>query len=602
MKIRYILGVLVASFAVAGNAAASEPDAEKTSGISVSKTESEELTEAGSEYKSVAGTDLQKVSGLSEMYLSDSSKKASKAKKEEKPASEKKYWGQITGSFETNTIYYVEDKATGAILPKDNYGSNNYLKLDYNYKNFSFGIQEEWYPQVLQGYDKDFNGFTLPFVYAGWQNDFMSVTVGDFYEQFGSGLLLRTWEDRYLGLNNSLGGARLTFNIKDIVNIKVFSAVPRKYMYYTPDTWLNGADVSFSLSNAIGLKDHSINIEGSLLHKYEPVDTEKFYVEGIPTNTLSFSARMNYAYRGFTASFEYVGKGKDYYNFQDLGQEGVKGGNAQLAEIGYSRNGFSVNAMFRRMDNMFSPIFRDPYATAYTSNTINYIPTLSPQHTYSLATIKPYSASANSELGGQIDVFYQFKRGTAIGGKRGMKVHANFSTYYYGKQIEVLSGEKMNPLMYREFTFDVEKAWTKKFTTTFFYSYQFHVPYVTMPDDYEERNTMVLDMLYKFNSTFSLRAELQYLYAPVAPHSHGDWMAALLEFNIAPMWSVYVSDMYNNGGSKLHYYNAGVAFTHSVVRAALSYGRNKEGYLCSGGVCRAVPAYTGANLSVTVRF
>lgn len=600
MKIRYILGVLVASFAVAGNAAASEPDAEKTSGVSVSKTKSEEVTEAGSEYESVAGTDLQKVSGLSEMYLSDSSKKASKAKKEEKPAAERKYWGQISGSFETNTIYYVEDKATGAILPKDNYGSNNYLKLDYNYKNFSFGIQEEWYPQVLQGYDKDFKGFTLPFVYAGWQNDFMSVTVGDFYEQFGSGLLLRAWEDRYLGLNNSLGGARLTFNIKDIVNIKVFSAVPRKYMYYTPDTWLNGADVSFSLSNAIGLKDHSINIEGSLLHKHEVAEDPEIYMYPAP-NTLSFSARANYAWKGLTAGFEYVGKGKDY----SIVDGEIKGGSAILAEMGYSRSGFSVNAMFRKLDNMFSPIFRDPYANSYTSNTLNYVPVLAPQHTYSLATIKPYAAEINSEIGGQIDMFYQFKRGTALGGKRGMKIHANFSTYYYNKKVSVGYGDDakfIKPLTYREVTFDIEKAWSKKFTTTFFYSYQFHVPYVALPDQYEERNTMVLDMLYKFNSTFSLRAELQYLYAPVAPFSHGDWMAALLEFNIAPMWSIYVSDMYNNGETKLHYYNAGVAFTHSVVRAALSYGRNKEGYLCSGGVCRAVPAYTGANLSVTVRF
>ena len=57
--------------------------------------------------------------------------------------------------------------------------------------------------------------------YISWTDRNYSVTVGDFYEQFGSGLILRAWEDRALGFNNSLGGARVTFNIKDIVEGKI---------------------------------------------------------------------------------------------------------------------------------------------------------------------------------------------------------------------------------------------------------------------------------------------------------------------------------------------------------------------------------------------
>ena len=585
------------------------------------------------------------------------------AKDTERKKSSGKYLGQLSGSFETNTIHYVEDNPIGFIPPEGNYGSNNYLKLDYNYKGFSAGLQAEWYPQVLQGYDRQFKGLGLPFLYLSWQNDFMSATVGSFYEQFGSGLLFRAWEDRTLGLNTAITGARLTFNIKDLVNIKVFSGLPRDYMKYpwsssymnyvpaftedmdviddintkTARTVLTGLDVSFSLSEALKLEDHYFTVEGSLLHKYSPwiwssPGTTYYYISEyaggkVPSNVFSYSARLNYAYKGFSANFEYVGKGKEIVRPTDGASDAenlLKRGNAQLIDLSYSTGGLSVSAMFRRLENMRSDMYRRPDQTSsYTSNSLNYIPSRTTQHTYSLVANEPYNVNANDEIGGQIDVFYQFRRGTALGGKRVLKVHATFSTYYanslkdgltmatdetgapiYDDNFMPVLKSYNNQLMYREFTFDIDKSFTKSFQALFMYSYQKHL--VHIPDlatnHLEERHAFVLDMTFKFSRKYSLRTEFQYLYSPLSEDK--DWCAALLEFNMAPKWSIYVSDMFNHGNpdAKHHYYQAGVAFTHSIVRAALSYGRVKEGYICSGGVCRFTPAYTGANLSLTVRF
>ena len=86
----------------------------------------------------------------------------------------------------------------------------------------------------------------------------------------------------------------------------------------------------------------------------------------------------------------------------------------------------------------------------------------------------------------------------------------------------------------------------------------------------------------------------------------GDWVAALVEFNLAPHWSIYASDMYNIGrdglGTKKNYYNAGFSYTYNRTRIQLSYGRNRAGYICSGGVCRYQPEYTGFNLAITSSF
>ena len=47
--------------------------------------------------------------------------------------------GYLTGSFETNTIYYKDDSKTKAESPEDHFGSNNYLKLDYYQGKFAVG-------------------------------------------------------------------------------------------------------------------------------------------------------------------------------------------------------------------------------------------------------------------------------------------------------------------------------------------------------------------------------------------------------------------------------------------------------------------------------
>ena len=54
--------------------------------------------------------------------------------------------------------------------------------------------------------------------------------------------------------------------------------------------------------------------------------------------------------------------------------------------------------------------------------------------------------------------------------------------------------------------------------------------------------------------------------------------------------------------TKVHYYNGGFSYSKSRTKVALGYGRYKAGYICSGGVCRQIPAYTGANLSLTMMF
>lgn len=523
--------------------------------------------------------------------------------------------GQLSGSFETNTIYYVEDSkmvdVAGYALPEDRFGSNNYLKLDYNNGRFSAGIQMEAYMPMLLGFNDipgAFHGFKLASKYVQWQDENFSILVGDIYDQFGNGLIFRSYEDRALGFNNSLEGVRGIYNFGNYVQLKGLYGRPRLYMDYE-DSWIRGADLSVSLADIFGLRQAMFTLEGSYVNRFQSLDKEGL-PEQLRPNLNMYSGRLNLDWKGITARFEYVTKGDE-----DLYSSGAKGvlakGNVYLAELGYSHKGFSVLGSFRRLDHMGTLL--SVYGEG-TGNLINYIPALTRQYTYLLTNLNPYQINPEGEIGGQVDIFYSLRNKSER--YKYWNLHANFSTYYALK--ENTSNKKAN-LLWRDVNLDVERQWNRSLKTSLLFTRQEWSPNHGYTDVLTyATNTVVADVTYKFNPRYSLRGELQYLYSDyVAPDQRNedagtDWLAFLVEFNIAPKWSFFFSDMMNfdrsyteNNAkvkSTIHYPSGGFSFTKSRTRIQLSYGRNRKGYVCSGGICRQQPAYTGVNLVLTSSF
>lgn len=538
---------------------------------------------------------------------------------------QKKDWGRISASLESNHHFYVEDQSNGfspseLLQLKDDgfYATNNYLKIDYFKGRLSAGTQLEGYFPSMVGYPFPENRMSISNLYVSWRDDSYSVTAGTFYEQFGSGLLFRSWEDRTLGLNNAMLGARATYDWDGKISARAFWGVPRlgklsEYGLMTDSEGgffglglaskvnVAGADLSVSVSELAGWDNVSFSVEGSVINKHEAL-SDNLINMGCRPNNVGWSARADVEVNGFYAKAEHVDAGKQLVN----AFFGAERGNAQLVELGYNSRGLGVSFTGRRLHRMTQQIYTSNLTYAPSANIISYCPAMTAQHTYMLTTLNPYNPEIGTnklragEIGGQLDAFYNFRRGTKIGGKRGMKVHANFSAYY---SLNETGGVKGGEPLFLDFTFDVEKQWTKKFKTTLLYTLQ----------DYnkEEKNyadaevyvgmshVIVADLLYKWTPKLSTRLELQYL---ASNDYQKDWMAALLEVSFAPHWSVFASDMFNHGDSGLHYYNAGVSFVYSKIRVAAGYGRYRAGFICSGGVCREIPAYTGANLTLTASF
>lgn len=524
--------------------------------------------------------------------------------------------GQVSGSLESSSIYYAPDNriyTEDKPRPEDRFGSNNYLKVDYSNGRFSAGIQMNAYLPALVGYEELADGykFYLASKYVQWRDKNYEILVGDIFDQYGNGLIFRSFEDRQLGFNNSLEGVRAAYNFGRYVSLRGMYGRPRLYTEYSK-TWVRGADLSVSIAEIIKAPAITFNIEGSFVNRYQDLSQapeELLIIDmatadqetgeggitflesyGIKPNLNMYSGRLNFGWNGLTVRGEYVGKGND---FVDISHTTTHKGWAALGEVGYNYKTFSVMGTFRALSNMRTAI--DMFTNG-TGNTINYLPALTRQYTYMLANINPYQVAINGEMGGQVDLCYSYR--SKSNRYRYWNFHANFSTFY-SLEKQAWLGD-IRPLYWRDINVDVERQWDKKWKSLLLYSYQDNMDH--------QAHIFVGDVTHKFNRKMSLRFELQYLLSGDdksewdGMHSEGDWVAGLVEFNLAPHWSFYVQDMYNIGQSKIHYYNGGFSYTYNRTRVQLSYGRNRAGYVCSGGVCRYSPAYTGVNLVLTSSF
>ena len=541
--------------------------------------------------------------------------------------------GQVSIALESNNSYYAPDKKLediGLVLPekrvRGDFGSNDYLKVDYNIGRFSAGVQVDGYLPAMYGYDfydysqrdSKLNMFLTK--YVQWEDANWGVRLGDIYDQFGNGLIFRAYEDRALAFNNSLAGARAHYNFNNMVNVKVVAGMPRLYdMRSKTAIW--GADLSLSFSEMLGWYDGLVVLEASYVGRHQDVASE-YLAKGVEGNVLNMaSGRFNVEAKGFSFRFETVAKlNNDIYN----PMYNAAKGNATTIDLGYTKGRFSASASFRRQENMTTFIEYRPMGIG-GGNTMTYLPLLTRQHTYSLANLNPYRGSSvhtGGEVGGQIDLYYSLRNPKARG--KYWNFHVNYSMFNTLDHKNPMTGLDMEGRnVWIDFNFDVERQWNKQLKTTFLYSFQRWDEEINHYDaahsHYCRSHIFVGDVTYKINKKHSMRFELQYL---ASEDYEGDWVAATIEYNLAPKFSFYISDMWNcekmqDGAygnyfmnvntyeyqhELLHYYQVGASFTHNSLRAQLSYGRNRAGYVCSGGVCRFQPAYTGVNLALTLSF
>jgi len=523
----------------------------------------------------------------------------------------------FSGSIQSDMLVPFRDNGTGA-EKTGNFLTNTYADLLMQSQYINAGARLEFLEYPLPGFEKDFKGWGVPHFWMNGRVGKVELTAGTFYEQFGSGFILRTYEERSLGIDNSLLGARVVVKPFKGITIKALSGVQRRYWEWN-ESLISGADAEIGLGEYIPSFQKSgtnITLGGSWVNKYEWSE-EKIYISPlyrlrIPKFVNAWDARINFSHGPWNVLGEYAQKSDD----PSLANQYIyKKGSAVMLTGSYSGKSLSVLLQAKRSENMSFKSTNEVSKAIGISSSINHLPAFTQDQTYALAALYPYATQlADGEWAYQAEVGYNFKRKTWLGGRYGMNLKANLSyvraidrQFYDGNDlVQKTNGYTSKFFKWGDQTYyrSIDATLTRKFSKAFklslmYVNQRYNQLAVEGHGGMVHSNIFIADGKCQFSPKVTLRCELQYL---TTKQDQGDWAYGLLELSLAPHWMVTVSDMWNCGETKLHYYQGLVTYNIRQHRIQAGYGRTRAGYNCSGGVCRYVPASTGFTISYNYSF
>lgn len=524
--------------------------------------------------------------------------------------------GHVTGNMQLDGQISRADSVIGARDVQEKLLMNARADILYTNGNFSAGLRFEAYHNPLLGFNNMYKGEGIANYFVSYQGDIISITAGNFYEQFGSGMILRAYEDRYLGIDNSLRGLNVTLRPFNGITIKALAGKQRYFWDYTGGI-VRGIDGEVNLNSLITSMAESklrATFGTGFVSKYEEYQTlyaDESHIYNLPLNVGAGAVRMDLSFGNWGLQTEYARKGQDPSIMNDFI---YREGEALMVNATYSQKGFSANIQAKRVDNM---CFKSKRMETGEMLYINYIPAITKQHTYAFLSMYPYATQTTGEMGLQGDVMYKIKKETLLGGKYGTDIHLNAAvitaidtTQVPGVGIGYQSDWfKTGDLYYADASIEIAKKLSKSTKLTCTYGYQIFNPIVEgHKGDLHHNHIVVADLTWKMNKKNVMRFEAEWMGSD-SKYNHdvddkrcGDWIMGLVEYNFTSAWFVSVSDQYAYRDGIGNYYNVSVGYNHGATRIQLGYGKQREGLLCIGGVCRQVPASNGLTFSLTTSF
>ena len=540
---------------------------------------------------------------------------------------QEQHGGQLHGNFQLDGQWYLRDEnidPTGEFYPDERFLGQGYANFIYSDGDFSGGLRYENYQNVMLGFPEGYRGEGITYRFLRFKQDNIDVTVGSFYEQFGSGMVFRSYEERGLGYDNAMDGVRLKFNPAKGVYLKGILGRQRFYFEKSPGV-VRGFDAELNLSErSTVLTDKNITwtLGGSFVSKYQR-GNDPFLV--LPENVATGGFRTQLITGPWAFDAEWAYKAND--PSADNGYI-YKDGNGFITHLSYSKNGLGLILGAKRIDNMS---FRSDRNGTTIDMLINYLSPTAQVHTYALPALYQYATQINGEEGIQLEANYRFKRNTKLGGKYGTLLSVNYSlAQSINKNYVDPSNDTLRTIQgyysdvnlrgeipyFHDLNIKVSRKVSREFKYTMTYLNLFYNRSVledglgdeAILNNFDNQklldaNVFIYEGLHKIKKGHYLRNELQWLNTQ---DDRGSMAMALLEYSIAPHWFFSVQDIYNYGNpdetQRLHYPLASIVYTEGTSRFQLSYGRQQRGIFCVGGVCRVVPPSNGVSFSLTTSF
>ena len=312
--------------------------------------------------------------------------------------------GSIQGDFNFSAQSYSEDPTINAQKVDESMLMNAYSNIRFNKGNFTAGVRFESYLNVLQGFDSRFDGNGIPYRFVQYNVNGLDITVGNFYEQFGNGLIFRSYEEKTLGIDNAMDGVRLKYSPLKGLSLKGFVATQRLFWEQGPGI-IRGIDAELNLNDAIpSLVNSKTNaiLGGSFVSRFEEDNNPVF---NLPENVAAYALRTTINRGKVSFNSEYAYKYND--PARSVTYNNYAPGSALMTNLSFSERGLGIILEAHRVDNMD---YRSKRGGTGKELTLNYIPAISKQHAYTLAAFYPFATQPLGELGFQGEINYTFKK------------------------------------------------------------------------------------------------------------------------------------------------------------------------------------------------
>lgn len=458
----------------------------------------------------------------------------------------------------------------------------NWLNLDYSKGIFSAGIRFDIFqpndpnPLISRGKDKYAD---ISYKYIGLnlrdENKSLDVTIGNFYAMFGRGMLLKSYEDRNLRVDNNLLGVMLdgsygNFRLQALSGMAENSNAARKDV-------LHAADLEYSIENLakIGVSYVSNKPEFDQLAR-----------------TSLASARIAPTIGNFDFYAEYGVKMNEDINNSKFNGDKDFVGESFYGNMNFYYGNFSFVSEYKMYDNF---LFASNDGTIIYNNP----PSLRKDLTYILLNRHPSPLNQANEKGYKFEATYDVDNELSFTAEFAKTESLDKESLHQ----KVLGSNNSVQTMLEEYFLQVDKYWGESAKSIFVSAYNEELSSNT------ENLTFVLDNSFYINekNTIKVILEHQHTKNKITAEEYYDDIF-LIEWQNSPNISIaFVSEMKTTEPTKgntvrkfWNYLQLGYNWNdHTDFNVTI--GNRQAGNICIGGICRYEPEFSGIEFKMITR-
>lgn len=491
--------------------------------------------------------------------------------------------GQFNGAVKdpkigaANTPFYENHK----------WGAESWLTLQAYNRTWRIEARLDGYQNsILRNPEDVYTAYGVGYFNVKYATSRFSVEAGHFYGQIGQGLIMRSYRDLNLLIDNSIFGVKSRWYLPGNQSIMIYGGWPKSEFslqnlftgggeYRKDWAWKN---VSFHSGGGVTWKRYNRSFADALIDElrfYHPTDKVTLYRQGWLATVFQ---EMNAG--SLTWNSEYAVKYHDpYYNAENsrqlitgdqiMGRFETFPGQAFYTQVALDLSGFSFSLEGKYIHRFISK--SDPFSFNYR-NDLNFIPPATDILSYRLKARYIPATQFLGEKSLKMTLFLPLE---------------NHLFEWRNSLIFRLDGDKLYD------DYDLKWTWNRendKWVGGLMYQVYNQSVYEGKGGEQIIHSTIpYMEYYTTWGKNQSLKTESQVL---LTRQDKGSLYFLSLEYAWNFYWTVSGSGMLESRSSII-YPTVGLFYRKGSGRYALSFIKQLEGYACSGGICRYEPAFSG---------